>query len=89
VAHHVLDDLVFHHSQFGFFNRQAGKVLGLLKPRQHHRLDDAVNVFLRELGKDGGGGFGLTDQALQVSNAFFTQAFTSISALRVIDRMPG
>ena len=60
-GHHVLDDLVFHHSEPGFLNRQAGEMLSLVQSGQDHRLDDAINVLLGELGKDGGGGSGLTD----------------------------
>ncbi len=29
-GHHVLDDLVFHHSELGFLNRQAGESIELV-----------------------------------------------------------
>ena len=74
-GHHVLQGLIFHNSEPGFLNRQAGQILSLLQSGQHHRLDNAIDVLLRELGKDGGGGSGLTDQSFQVGNPFFTECF--------------
>ena len=71
--HHVLEGLVFHYAESGFLNRQASEVLSLFQPGQDHRLDDAIDVLLRVLGKDGGGGSGLTDQSFQVSNPFFVR----------------
>ena len=74
-GHHVLDDLVFHDSELGFLNREAGEMLSLVQSRQHHRLDDAINIFLGELGEDGGGGSGLTDKFFQVCDPFFPEGF--------------
>jgi hypothetical protein len=50
-------------------------MMSLFQPGQDHRLHDAVDVFLGELGKDGSGGSGLTDESLQISYPFFTEAF--------------
>ena len=50
-------------------------MLRLFQPRQHHRLDNAIDVLLRELAEDSGGGSGLTDQPFEVSDAFRTQGF--------------
>ena len=69
-----LMDLVFHDSEPGFLNRQAGEILSLLQPGQDHRLDDAIDVLLRELSKDCGSGSGLTDESFQVGNPFFREA---------------
>ena len=74
-GHHVLEGLVFQDPELGFLNRQAGQILSLLQASQDHRLDNAINVLLGVLGKDGGGGSGLTDQSFQVGNPFFTEAF--------------
>ena len=74
-GHHVLDDLVFHHSEFGFFDRQARQMLRLLQPGQHHRLDDAIDILLRELGEDSGSGSGLADETFEVCDAFRTDTF--------------
>ena len=49
-------------------------MLSLFQSSQGHRLDDAINVLLGELGKDRGGGSGLTDYSLQAGNSFFTEA---------------
>ena len=81
-GHHVLKGLVFHDPELGFLNRQAGQILRLFQSSQDHRLDDAIDVLLRELGKDGGGGSGLTDQSFQVSNPFFTEACTVLLVAR-------
>src|SRR5208283_5696385 len=55
-------------------NGQPGQVLSLFEAGQHHRLDDAVNVFLSELSEDGGGGSGLGDQGFQVGNPLWAEA---------------
>ncbi len=60
-GHHVLDGLVFQNPELGFLNRQAGQILSLFQSRQDHRFDDAIDVLLGVLRKDGGGGSGLTD----------------------------
>ena len=73
-GHHVLDGLVFQNAELGFLNRQAGQILRLLQSGQHHRFDNAIDVLLRVLRKDGGGGPGLTDQSFQVRNPFVTEA---------------
>ena len=46
----------------------------MLQPGQDHRLHDAIDVLLRELGKDCGSGPGLTDESFQVGNPFFREA---------------
>src|ERR1017187_8581442 len=61
-GHHVLDGLVFHDPEFGFLNRQASEVLSLVQTGQDRRFNDGVNLQLRELRKDGGGGFASPDQ---------------------------
>src|SRR5437879_5083006 len=74
-GHHILDDLVFHYSELGFFNGQAGEVLCLFQSGEDHRFDDAVDVLLIELGEDCSGGPGLMDQSVEISYAFRTEAF--------------
>ena len=68
--HHVLDGLVFHHSELGFLNGQAGQILSLLQSGHDHRLHNAIDVFLGVLRKDGSGGLGLMHQPFQVDNPF-------------------
>ena len=71
-GHHILDDLVFHHSEPGFLHRQARQMLSVFQSSQDHGFDDAIDILLRELGKDGGGGSRLTDQAFEISNSLRT-----------------
>src|ERR1022692_1618940 len=65
-GHHVLKGLVFHDAEPGFLDRQAGQILSLIESGQDHRLDDAIDVLLCVLRKDGGGSSGLTDERFQV-----------------------
>ena len=73
-GHHVLEGLVFQNAEPGFLNRQTGEILGLLQSGQDHRFDNAIDVLLRELGEDSGGGSALADQPFEVSNALVTEA---------------
>jgi len=74
-GHHVLEGFVFEHSKPGFLNRQASEVLSLLKSGHNHRLNNVVDVLLRELGEDGGGGSGLADQPFEVGDPLLIQAW--------------
>ncbi len=60
-SHHVLDDLVFHNSELGFLNGEAGETLRLSQASQDHGFNDAIDVLLGELGEDDGGSSGLTN----------------------------
>src|ERR1039457_1339257 len=73
--HHVLEELVFHHAQPGFLNREARKILGLLQTGQHHSLDDSIYILLGVLSEDRRCGPGLADESLQMLNSFSTQSF--------------
>ena len=74
-GHHVLEGLVFQNADASLFDRQSREILGLLQAGNDHRLDDAVDVLLRVLGKDGGSSSGLADQPFQVSDTLFAEGF--------------
>ena len=76
-GHHVLDGLVFQNPEPGLLDRETGQMLGLFHPGHDHRLDDAIDVLLCVLGKDGGSGSGLTDESFQVGGPLATQALGS------------
>jgi hypothetical protein len=46
----------------------------MVQAGQDHRLNDGVNLRLRELREDGGGGLASPDQPFEVRNAVFTEA---------------
>ena len=73
-GHHVLEGLVFQDPEPGFLNRKSGEILRLFQSGQDHRFDNAIDVLLRVLRKDGSGGPGLADESFQVSNPFFIEA---------------
>src|SRR6266545_2445664 len=50
-------------------------MLSLLQSGHNHRFNDPIDVFLCVLGKNGSGVSGLTEQAFQISYAFFAKAF--------------
>ena len=72
-GHHVLDGLVLENPQFGFLDRQAREILGLCESGQDHRFDNAIDVLLGELRKEGGGGLALPHQSFQVRDAVVTE----------------
>ena len=51
-------------------------MLGLFQSGQHHRLHNAIDVFLCELPEGRSCCFSLIDQAVQVGNSFHTEALT-------------
>ena len=72
---HVLEDFVFHDSELGLLNREAGERLSLFEASQDHRLDDAINILLSKLSKNSSRSSGLIDQSLQICNPFVAEAF--------------
>ena len=52
-------------------------MLGLFQSSQDHRLDNAIDILLRELSEDGGGSLGLADQPFQVRNSFRIENLSS------------
>src|ERR1035438_10347760 len=50
-------------------------MLSLFQPHHHHRLNDAIDVLLRELRKHSRGGSGLTDQPVEISDSFHAEVF--------------
>ena len=71
--HHVLDGLVFQHSELGLFDRQSRQMLRLRHPREHHRLHNAIHVFLRALAEDRRGSSRLADKSFEVRNSAFVE----------------
>src|SRR5208337_4564183 len=72
-GHHVLKSLVFQNPKPGFFDGQAGQILNLFQAGQDHLFHNAIDVLLRALGKNGGGGSGLPYESFQVSDPFITE----------------
>ena len=72
-GHHILDGLVFQHSNFCFLDGQARQVLGLLQPGEDHGFDDSIDVFLCALGENGGRGSRLADESFQISDAILAE----------------
>jgi hypothetical protein len=74
VATRFFRTFVFKNSKFGFLDCQARQILNLFQSSQDHRFHNAVNILLRALCKNRGGGSGFTDQSFQVSNPLVTEA---------------
>ncbi len=45
----------------------------MIKSREHHGFDDAVDILLRELGEHGGSGASLAHQAFEIGDALFRE----------------